>query len=317
MQHNMKPIFSPQHILVAGSGRLVSSLSVCLLQAGFRVTLLHEGDALPAIDQHLAALQAFAGQTVGRERLTIAAGPDPAAGYEMAIAVTPEDPSEKQAMIRQLEACLPEEAPLAINMESIALSELQQHSRNPRRIIGANWAEPVYNTCFLEVIINDGTLQPLAAEFCKLARERWQKDPYLLTHGRGIRARMMCSLIREACYLVENGYVGVEDIDRACRNDPGYYFPFAGNFRYMDLMGGFMYGIVMQDLNPTLSKETHIPDFCLEAIQGEGMAGGRGFYEYRPGEAAHWEALFRKFSFQIHQIIHRYPFRYEEVAVNA
>ena len=118
----------------------------------------------------------------------------------------------------------------------------------------------------------------------------------------------MYAMMREGIHLVENGYATIEDIDRACRNDAGYYLPFAGNFRYMDLMGAYMYGVVMQDLNPELSKNKHIPEFCRKLFQSgaEGMRDGKGFYEYEEGEAEEWEKKFRKFSYEIKDVISKY-----------
>ncbi|HZG23412.1 MAG TPA: 3-hydroxyacyl-CoA dehydrogenase family protein, partial [Chitinophagaceae bacterium] len=113
---------------------------------------------------------------------------------------------------------------------------------------------------------------------------------------------------------LENGYVTKEDIDRSLRNDGGYYLPFAGNFRYMDLMGTYIYGIVMKDLNPELSKDSFIPAFCQHLIDKglTGMSGGAGFYEYGPGEAEEWERVVREFSYRIEEIISKYPFNHIE-----
>ena len=310
-----------QPILVAGGGKLAVSLSVCLLQAGHEVTFLNTTgeDIAAAVDQHLAELRRFAGQELTSQGLTVVQHLEEAGNHELAILFTEEDAAKKRALIDELENYLPGDALIAINTESILLSILQHHARHPGRLIGANWTEPVHTTCFLEIITNENTYQPMAERFYHAARTHWNKDPYLLQHGRGIRTRMMCALIREAFYLIEHDYVTVEDIDRACRNDPGYYLPFAGNFRYMDLMGAYMYGIVMQDLNPELSTGTHIPAFCKSLLQsGAGMAEGTGFYTYKPGEAARWETAFREFSYRIRQLMDRYPFTYleEETVVN-
>ena len=117
-------------------------------------------------------------------------------------------------------------------------------------------------------------------------------------------------MAREAFFLVENGYASIEDIDRACRNDPGYYLPFAGNCRYIDLMGTYAYGIVMKGLNPELSKDIEIGKFMKNIISEEdfGMENGKGFYEYEKGDSERWHEIFRKFSTQIHEIIKKYPF---------
>ncbi len=214
-------------------------------------------------------------------------------------------------MIAQLEKGVAPNVPIAINTESIPLGAIQAGAQNPARIIGANWAEPAHTTLFLEIITSDYTLPGVVQEFADFARLFWQKDPYIVWDC-GVRARLMGAMIREACFLIENGYASVADVDRACRNDAGYYLPFAGNFRYMDLMGTAVYGLVMQDLNRELSKDRHLPQFFRKVMEqgGLGMDNNRGFYTYRPGEPDRWAETLRQFSYQIQQLMRKYPFNY-------
>lgn len=304
-----------QHILVAGDHQTAWSLCVCLLQAGQRVTLFtaSKADALKSIHQHINDLNTLNGHIIAVENLNIVSMIRNSMAFDLAIAITPENIGIKEALVQELENKLPDDTLIAINTESFTLSALQQHTRHPERLIGANWTEPVHTTYFLEIITNSFTDMKLADQFYQTAKLFWQKDPYILKRNRGIRSKMMLALVREAFYLIENEYVTIEDIDRACRNDAGYYLPFAGNFRYMDLMGTYMYGVVMQDLNPELSKHTHIPQFCQDIINqaDKGMVTGKGFYGYTAEAAAEWDAVFRKFSYQIQEIISKYPFNYQ------
>lgn len=301
-----------QHILIVGNDKSAISICVCLLMAGHPVTLLNtnSSDAEILFFRHVKDVNELTENSVNIDKLTIVRNLDILLPYNMAIAVTNENLEEKTAVIKMLENSLSADTLIAINTESILLSSLQNNARNPERLIGANWVEPVHTTCFLEIITNHLANTKLVDHFYQTAKNLWQKDPYVLKCGYSVRARMLCALIREAFYLIENDYVTIEDIDRACRNDAGYYLPFAGNFRYMDLMGGYMYGIVMQDLNPELSRSTHIPTFYQEMINNDskGMINNRGFYNYEPGEAKHWDETFRKFSYQIQHIISKYPF---------
>jgi 3-hydroxybutyryl-CoA dehydrogenase len=315
--------YKHQHILIAGTEKLAASISVCMLQAGHQVTVYNPADAdvTTPVNEHLNDLLQYTGKVVSSDAFNVVSYPDAAAGYDLAIAITNENLADKIALVHELESWLGNSSPIAINMESIKLSDLQPHAQHPQRLLGVNWVEPAHTTCFLEIITNEHTNQQIAEDLFTTAKHLWNKDPYLLKSDAGIRAKMMGALVREAFYLVENNYVTVEDIDRACRNDAGYYMPFAGNFRYMDLMGTYMYGVVMQDLNPELSKDTHVPEFCQKLIDNgsKGMAGNQGFYQYEPGEVEMWEATFRKFSYQIQQIIHKYPFNYisEDTAVKS
>ena len=128
----------------------------------------------------------------------------------------------------------------------------------------------------------------------------------------------MAAITREAFFLVDNGYASIEDIDRACRNDAGYYLPFAGNCRYMDLMGTHAYGLVMKDLYKELSQQDKVSDKLADLLaDGKlGMEHGNGFYKYTKKAASQWEEKFRQFSFQIKEIIDKYPFNYLDDGVN-
>jgi 3-hydroxybutyryl-CoA dehydrogenase len=308
--------YQQQHFLVTGLKKLTASICVCLLRAGHKVTLYNPASAnvLAAVEQHLSDMQQYTGETVTTTSLDVITTLGSAQNCDVAIVISNEDIEEKAAYIEELDKVLNENATLVINTESIALNVLQNYTDNPGRLLGVNWVEPAHTTNFLEIITNEISQAHLVDDFCQTARELWRKDPYVLKHNQGIRAQLMCALLREAFFLVENNYVDIEDIDRACRNDAGYYMSFAGNFRYMDLMGTYMYGIVMQELNPELSKNTHIPDFCQRLIGtgSKGMATGEGFYNYEPGEAEQWDKVFRKFSYQIQQIIEKYPFSYKQ-----
>ena len=303
-------------VLLAGKGNLIPGIAVCLLQAGHRVNLWtnHAEEPINAILAHLSAANAGNGKDlVETDRLHVSGNLKELRECRIAIAVTHEDLAEKRNMIRQLEDHLSPDAIIGINSESIGLDILQQESRNGERIIGLNWVEPAHTTRFLEVINNAAVKENIAGQVCNLARSDWKKDPYVVENF-GIRSRLISAMVREAFYLVDNGYASVEDIDRACRNDAGYYLPFAGNCRYMDLMGTYGYGMVMKDLNPDLSKEQQLPDFFTDILKrgGLGMQNGEGLYHYTRKEVKRWNNTIKKFSCQIEKIINKYPFNYKD-----
>jgi len=295
-------------VLVAGKVKLAYSITVCLLSAGHRVTLATDNkeEAARDINDHLLDISRLSGRMPDADLLEITGFGDAKAGdHKLGIAVTDENLFEKRSVIRRLETNLLPGAVIAVNTESIPLSVLQEGCVHPERIIGLNWVEPAHTTFFLELIINERTVKRLADDLFDLAQKSWNKDPYLTSHDVGIRARLFSGLVREAFYLVQNGYASIEDIDRACKNDAGYYLPFAGNFRYMDLMGPYAYGLVMKDLNRELSRDAEIPPF-FEEIMGQGglgMENNKGFYNYEEGEVKRWNELFRTFSYQIQDVI--------------
>lgn len=313
-------VLSKGSILVKGSNKLTFSVAACLLKGGYRVTLFTDNlqKAFDCINSHKEDIERVSSSTLNLDNLDIV-DKLRSSNFELAIAMTSENISEKKLVIKELELMLNKNVIIAINTESIALSDIRFEAKHSDRIIGANWVEPAHTTQFLEILYNDAENKVYAERVCDLARLNLQKDPYAVINF-SIRAKLMTAMIREAGYLIQNGYATVEDIDRACRNDPGYYMTFAGNFRYMDLMGTSSYGMVMKDLNPELGKDTHIPECFKEVIKNGrlGMQNNKGFYNYSDGDMEKWDTIFKKFSYEIHEIMSKYPFNYttEKVSEN-
>lgn len=303
-----------EQILVAGYGKLAYCVVVCLLQAGHPVVLYtdYKEEAKRRIGIHLNDLKEQKCHVPEPIDLQITENFENRISNKLAIIITGEREDKKKRLIKELEQRSSPETIIAINTESISLETLQQHSRVPEKIIGLNWTEPAHTTSFLEIISNDIVDQKYIDDLLYLAKKYWSKDPYVVSGNYGIRSKMISAMAREAFYLVENGYASVEDIDRACRNDAGYYLPFAGNCRYMDLMGTYIYGIVMKDLNPDLDQDKKIPVFFDDILEkgGKGMENGNGFYPYKDEDVKKWDDTFRKFSYQIKQLMDKYPFSY-------
>lgn len=302
-------------IVVLGNGTLTCSIAADLLLAGCQVELYTDnpGEAGSVIHKYYAEVKGSNGTSPAQcKGLQVQTKPGNNLKAELAIVITPEDLSVKKDTISLLEKLLGQQATIAVNTECISLGEIQQDSDNPSRIVGLNWTEPSHTTRFLEIITN-ATVGKLVMDQVAQLAEALGKDPYTVEE-QGIRSRLMAAMIREAFYLVENEYASVEDIDRACRNDAGYYLPFAGNCRYMDLMGTYAYGMVMKDLNGDLSKEKQLPEFFVKIISegGKGMENRKGIYQYTPEELKVWRKVYNEFIYRIKDIINKYPFNYKK-----
>jgi 3-hydroxybutyryl-CoA dehydrogenase len=116
-------------------------------------------------------------------------------------------------------------------------------------------------------------------------------------------------MMREALYLVENGYATVADVDRSLRNDLGYWITFAGPFRFMDLTGIPAYASVAEELFPELNTNTKVSPVLSDVARSGamGVANAKGFYEYTPRQAQRWQKASLEFSYRIRQLAHAYP----------
>ncbi len=307
-------LISLNKVLITGTGRMASGIVTNFLKAGIQVQYVSENISQDKkyIADNIADWKQYRNVSFCTDKLQYLDSVEKASSADIAVCITAEDLQIKQNLIQHLELVLPSETIIAVNTDSILLEALQKNAKHPQRIIGLNWCEPAHTTSFLEIIGNNLTTAGILKSIESSAVNCWEKDPYVVLCGYSINARMMAALTREAFYLVEQGYATIEDIDRACRNDAGYYLPFAGNCRYMDLMGTYAYGLVMKDLNRELSKAEQLPAFFTGLIQTgkNGMKDNKGFFDYEEGAGKQWEEKFRKFSFEIKNIIEKYPFNY-------
>ncbi|MDP4284037.1 MAG: 3-hydroxyacyl-CoA dehydrogenase family protein [Bacteroidota bacterium] len=229
----------------------------------------------------------------------------------LVIESTIENEDIKKSVYSKIEAEITNDALIASNTSAIPISILQKLTTRPERFLGLHWAEPSHTTRFLEVICGDlSDIQK--GEYLYELSHLWGKEPTLVKKDiRGfITNRIMYAMYREAFYLVENGYASVEDVDRACRNNAGYWMTLVGLFRWMDLTGVAAYHNVIKDIFPTLSNSTEMPKLIDDIVKagGKGVANGQGFYSYTPEEAKLWEETFSEFSYEIRELALKYPF---------
>ena len=215
----------------------------------------------------------------------------------------------KQEVFRKIEAVVPPEAIIGSNTSAIPVTTLQEGAAHPERFLGIHWGEPAHVMRFMEIICGNQTDLRFAERVRVLARG-WDKEPSVVRHDiRGfLTNRCMYALMREAFYLVENGYATIEDVDRSLRNDLGYWITFAGPFRFMDLTGIPAYRMVMEDLFPELCCSKEVPALMRKTVDSgaRGVANAKGFYNYTSAEARRWEKRYLQFSYDIRALALKY-----------
>ena len=303
---------------VIGLGLMGRSIVACLLAAGHRVVgitddLSTSEGTLQRIRVLLEEMQMekLATQTTASmmQRFRMTANLGDAASSAIVVESITEDLELKRSVFRNVEAVVAPTAIIASNTSAIPVSLMQQGAAHPERFIGLHWDEPAHVTRFMEVIPGPATSLEYVEEVVRLA-PAWGKEPSVLKREiRGfITNRISYAMFREACHLVDSGVCTVEDVDRSLRNDVGWWIPFAGPFRYMDLMGVEAYYRVMRDLLPDLWTSPEVPDLMRKVVEsgGRGVSNGRGFYNYTDEEAKHWQEKFEEFNFKIRRLTGEY-----------
>jgi 3-hydroxybutyryl-CoA dehydrogenase len=305
-------------VAVIGLGLMGRSIAACLLAAGHRVTGVTDNlDASAGTPERIRELlmeMAEEGlltepaQAV-MERFHMTAELRDIAGAEIVFESVTEDLNVKRELLHRAEQFVAPDCILATNTSALPVSHLQEGAIHPERILGLHWDEPAHITRFMEIIPGKATAPEHLDRVTELALA-WGKEPSKLRKEiRGfITNRISYAMFREACYLVDAGVCSVEDVDRSLRNDVGWWIPFAGPFRYMDLMGVEGYHRVMGDLLPDLASGPEVPKLMRDVVEsgGRGISNGRGFYQYTPEEAKAWEEKFIEFNYKIRRLTAEY-----------
>ena len=304
---------------VVGLGLMGCSIATCLLIAGHPVVAVAPipddlKHALKRITEHLRRSHEEGLVNDLPEyylnRLTITEDYSLLKDCSLVIECTIENIDIKKSVYDKIELVVASDALVTSNTSAIPISMLQKQTRHPERFFGLHWTEPSHTTRFLEIIC--GNLSDVnKAEYLYQLSHQWGKEPILVRKDiRGfITNRLMYAMYREAFYLVENGYATIEDVDRSCRNNAGYFMTLVGVFRWMDLTGVPAYHTVMKDLFPTLNNDVGVPRLIDDIVRrgGKGIANAQGFYDYTEEEARLWEETFKEFNYEIRKLALKYP----------
>lgn len=305
-------------VAVIGLGLMGRSIAACLMAAGHTVTGVTDNlQASAGTPERIRALLAEMAEegllaepvAAVMERFHMTAELSEIAAAALVCESVTEDLKLKRELLHRAEQFVARDCILATNTSALPVSQLQEGAANPERILGLHWDEPAHITRFMEIIPGTTTAPEYMDRAAELAL-KWGKEPSRLRKEiRGfITNRISYAMFREACHLVDAGVCSVEDVDRSLRNDVGWWIPFAGPFRYMDLMGVEGYHRVMRDLLPDLASSPEIPELMRQVVEngGRGIANGRGFYQYTPEEARAWEEKFIEFNYKIRQLTAEY-----------
>jgi 3-hydroxybutyryl-CoA dehydrogenase len=304
---------------VVGLGLMGCSICACFLIAGHRVVAIAPipsdmNTALARIKSHLN--KAYEKKMIPHPadyylvRIFISEDYSSLSPCKIVLECTLESIEIKKAVYEKIVPVVNDHTLICSNTSAIPITVLQSLVSHPERFVGLHWAEPSHTTRFLEIICGNQT-DITKAEWLYNLSQLWGKEPTLVRKDiRGFIAnRLMYAMYREAFYLVENGYATVEDVDRACRNNTGYFMTLMGVFRWMDMTGVPAYHTVMKELNPTLNNQTTVPKLIDDIVQrgGRGILNGDGFYQYTPAEIKLWEEIFSEFTYEIRNLALKYP----------
>lgn len=190
----------------------------------------------------------------------------------------------KKALFEQLEDVLSEDAVLATNTSSLAVTAIAAACQKPGRVIGLHFFNPAPLMALVEVVPAVQTDTSVAEE-CFALMKSWGKVPVLAKDTPGfIVNRVARPFYSEALRIYEEGIADLATIDWAMTELGGFRM---GPFTLMDYIGHDVnYKVTETVFTAFYFDPRYKPSFTQQRLVDAGYLGrksGRGFYNYAEG----------------------------------
>jgi len=186
----------------------------------------------------------------------------------------------KRMVFEAIDASAPTRALLATNTSSLSVASIAAAVRDPSRVIGLHFFNPVHVMRLIEVVRHEHS-SPEAVERGVAFARQLGKEPIVVQDSPGFASsRLGVVLGLEAMRMLEAGVASAEDIDKAM--ELGYNHPM-GPLKLTDLVGLDVRLAIAQYLHQTLEMPHYLPPKILRDKVAKGELGkktGKGFYTW-------------------------------------
>jgi len=281
-----------QRVGVVGAGQMGSGIAEVSARAGVEVTVFETTEALITAGRNriVKSLErgVSAGKVTERERdralskLTFTTDLKDLADRQLVIEAIVEDEAVKAAIFAELDRVINDpDAVLASNTSSIPIMKIAAATRNPQRVLGLHFFNPVPVLPLVELVSTLVTDEAAAARTEEFAGSVLGKQVVRCSDRSGFVVNaLLVPYLLAAIRMVEAGFATVDDVDKAVV--AGLSHPM-GPLRLSDLVGLDTLKLIADKLFEEFKEPHYAPPPLLLRMVEAGLLGkktGRGFYSY-------------------------------------
>jgi 3-hydroxybutyryl-CoA dehydrogenase len=280
-----------KNIAVLGAGTMGIGIALLFAEHDFIVSL-YEPDAalIPTVDKKLRAIGGV--QKQEKQGMSVEVFTNillcnnlekAVANADLIVEAVPEDLDIKRDVFNRLVELIKSDAIIASNTSTFALQTLVRNTPFADRMVITHFFNPAQLIPLVEIVGLPSTPRPIVEKIVTLMRN-CGKTPIVLNKDIPgfIANRLQAALMREACYLLENGVADAQQIDTAVKDGLGLRWAFKGPFEIADLGGLDVWAKVTGHLFPELGISTDSPESLQKRVRsGElGVKSSKGYYDY-------------------------------------
>ncbi len=214
------------------------------------------------------------------KRLKTATSPAEAGGFQFAVEAVSEKLELKKTIFRALDAAAAPDAILATNTSSLPITEIAAAVKDPSRVIGMHFMNPVPVMKLVEIIRALQTSDETYAAVDALAKTLGKTPACAKDFPGFVSNRVLMPMINEAIYCLMEGVSSREDIDQIMKL--GMAHPM-GPLQLADYIGLDVCLAIMGVLHEGYADSKYRPCPLLKQMVQAGRLGvksGGGFYDY-------------------------------------
>lgn len=216
------------------------------------------------------------------------------AGAGTVVEAVPEDPAIKDDIFQRLGARCAPDTFLLSTTSVLDIYQFLKPVSHPQRMLITHWCNPPHLIPLVEIVCGPHSTDEAVAEV-RAQLTGIGKSPIVLKKcipGFAVN-RLNLALVREAGYMVDQGWISPEDADTAFTANMGIKAPFEGPLELMDYIGWDVATAAGMYLFPHICSSTDGSPFAT-AMMEKGHAGlksGRGIYDYSGKPREEWNNI--------------------------